>query len=387
VVILDSPSARQAGAFNLGSVLWHELAHTFHLHLTQSRVPRWFTEGLSVREEHRAEPGWGADVSIGFLRAFQQGLLPAASALNDAFLRPSYPDQMLHGYVLGALLMEWIELRHGFEAISALLTGYRLGVATADLIPQVLGVTTDRLDADFESFLRQRYAPILAAIDTEDGQVPASPGGYLDRVNQGRDALDEGDLQRAEALLLEAQSLFPGHAGAGSPTRLLATLYSQRQQPERAIQQLERAVAIDADDLAAHRELLALYDETGQPDAAVRVLGRALLIQPFDRSLYQDLARIQAEAGDWNDAARAWGAVVRLDPADPVGAGYRYADALYRAGSTQAARSQVLAVLETAPMYLDALDLLLRIRDRISNEAVEGLPIDAGAGEGRTRGG
>jgi tetratricopeptide (TPR) repeat protein len=384
VVILDSPSARQAGSFNLGSVLWHELAHTFHLHLTRSRVPRWFTEGLSVREEHRAQPGWGADVSIGFLRALQQGRLPAASALNDAFLRPSYPDQMLHAYVQGALLMEWIERRHGFDAISALLTGYRLGVATADLIPQVLGMTTERLDTDFEAFLRQRYAPVLAAIGPENG---SGPGDYLERVGAGRDALEQGDLQRAETLLLEAQSLFPGHTGAESPTRLLATLYTERQEPERAIQQLERTIAIDADDLSAHRELLALYGETGQADAAVRVLEQALLIQPFDRSLYQELARMRAGAGDWGDAARAWGAVVRLDPADPVGAGYRYADALYRAGRSQAARSQVLAVLETAPMYLDALDLLLRIRERLGNEATEEPPVNPVPGEGRTRGG
>ena len=75
VLAIDSPSAREVGQFNWGSTFWHELTHTFTLGLTGNRVPRWFSEGISVYEERRARPGWGDDVSLEFLRAFQQGLL------------------------------------------------------------------------------------------------------------------------------------------------------------------------------------------------------------------------------------------------------------------------------------------------------------------------
>ena len=51
VIALDSPSARQVGHFNWGGTLWHEIAHTFTLLATDSKIPRWFTEGLSVFEE------------------------------------------------------------------------------------------------------------------------------------------------------------------------------------------------------------------------------------------------------------------------------------------------------------------------------------------------
>jgi tetratricopeptide (TPR) repeat protein len=37
----------RAEPFNWGNVLWHELAHVFAIQLSKSRVPRWFTEGLS----------------------------------------------------------------------------------------------------------------------------------------------------------------------------------------------------------------------------------------------------------------------------------------------------------------------------------------------------
>src|ERR1043165_8844056 len=61
VVAQDSPSAREAGEFNWGSTLWHEYTHVITLQMTDYRIPRWFSEGLSVYEERRARPGWGDD--------------------------------------------------------------------------------------------------------------------------------------------------------------------------------------------------------------------------------------------------------------------------------------------------------------------------------------
>ena len=39
----DSPAAKDAGPFNWGSTVWHELAHTFTLGLTDHKVPRWLS--------------------------------------------------------------------------------------------------------------------------------------------------------------------------------------------------------------------------------------------------------------------------------------------------------------------------------------------------------
>ena len=374
VVVLDSPSARPPGAFNLGSVLWHELAHTFHLDMTRSRVPRWFTEGLSVHEEHRAQPGWGADVSLGFLTAFQQGRLPVASALNDAFVRPSFPEQMLYGYTQGALLMDWIEQSYGFEAIARLLSGYRWGRTTEQLLPEVLGLSSERLDQTFDAYLRSRYAPILSTLGSDEDSAAVQSGQYAQLMVEGREAVEADDTPLAEARLRHAQDLFPEHTGPDSSYRLLATLYTRQQAFDRAIEQLELAVAIDADDLDAHLDLAALYEKTGQADRARAMLERALLIQPFDRALYETLAELRSAAGDWRGAAQAWGAVGDLDPADPLGTRYRHAEALFRAGDTPDARRQVLAALEQAPLYPEALELLLQIRDRMDVEASTDAP-------------
>ena len=54
VVSMDSPRAKPPGSFSWQATLWHELAHVITLQMSNQRVPRWLTEGVSVFEESRA---------------------------------------------------------------------------------------------------------------------------------------------------------------------------------------------------------------------------------------------------------------------------------------------------------------------------------------------
>ena len=55
--------------FNWGSTLWHEFTHIITLQMTDNKIPRWFSEGLSVFEERKAYPGWGDDMKLDYLKA------------------------------------------------------------------------------------------------------------------------------------------------------------------------------------------------------------------------------------------------------------------------------------------------------------------------------
>ena len=69
----DSPAAKDAGPFNWGSTVWHELAHTFTLGSTDNRIPRWLLGGaVGLRGASRAA-GLGLQRDAGFPRGVQGG--------------------------------------------------------------------------------------------------------------------------------------------------------------------------------------------------------------------------------------------------------------------------------------------------------------------------
>ncbi|MDJ0957932.1 MAG: tetratricopeptide repeat protein [Arenicellales bacterium] len=373
-VAFDSPSVGTFGSINWGSVLWHELAHTFHLSMSGSRVPRWFTEGLAVVEEHRARPGWGGDVDPGFLEAYLQQRLPPASRLNEAFTRPSYPRQVVHAYFLSSLLLAFVEERYGIDAIRSMLNGYREGLTTESNVSANLGLTMSELDQQFDTYVRIRFAHALEALDISlPANAPSTAGPAMETTKSfrslwraGGNALRAGELERAEKLLSEAKRQFPEFAGAGSPYHLLAQLHLKRGNAAAASTELESVVNINADDLSTHRKLAELYLAENKRDDAAQILERVLFIDPFEIGIREQLASIYEAQGQWESAVPERAAAAMLAPLDPAGARFRLANALAQNNEFSAARRELLRALEDAPMYDDALQLLLDIRQTLN---------------------
>ena len=378
-VVLDAPMANPGGPFNWASVLWHELAHSFQLALSRGRAPRWIAEGMAVFDEHTAREGWGQDVGPGFLRAWLEERLAKASELNASFLRPRRPDDLGNAYLQAGLLVAYIDAHHGSLALTALLEGYRDGGRTQQLLPQVLGVSAAQLDEGFAGYLRERFAPALAALRTPPGEADAA-SAYALLLRRGLEALEAGDLDGAAPALREAIALVPGHVGAHGPHRALVRLERQRGAREATVAALRALVAVDADDLDAIVELAGELEAAGDARGAAEALSRALLVQPFDPALHQRLAGHLEADGQWAAARTARAAVVALGAADPVQARYRLALAASRAGDAAAARRELLAALESAPLFEDALELLLTVREQL-----DAPPVDPAAAPGTVR--
>ena len=373
VLALDSPSARPVGAFNWGSTLWHELAHTITLGMTEHRVPRWLTEGLSVYEERRARPGWGDDLSLQFLAAFKaEQLLPIAE-LNDGFVRPSNPQQVGLSYYQASLVVEMIERDHGFEALLALLEGYRQRRSTSRLFVDVLGVDLEPFDARFEEYLRERFGKPLATIHMREApqRTPSRaqlvswaderPDDFIAQLSAGRALFRAKDKQRARAYLARASRLFPDYAEADGPHWLLAQIHRDSGDAAGAIQELERQVGLNENHLEAHLLLADLLEQKKRSTRAAAVLEAAIYIDPFSSELHERIARL-AEATDRPErAVVARQTLVDLDPVDLPEAFYRLALAKRNAGDGAGARLAVLRALELAPRFQRAQRLLLEL--------------------------
>jgi tetratricopeptide (TPR) repeat protein len=358
VLAIDSPSARPVGQFNWGSTLWHELAHTFTLGRTANRVPRWFTEGLSVHEEHRARPGWGDGVTIEFLHALEHGELLPVRDLNRGFVRAKGPEQIGISYYQAALTVEWIEAEHGFPAILTLLDEYGQGRSTAEAFGKVLGTTPEEFDKKFLAHVTERFAGPLASSAAAQAQSAAG----MKLFQQGKRAESIPFFERARAL-------FPELGGPDSPHWYLALLYGDQGRTREAVEELRRLDAITDSHYKAHALLAQRLEEQGDIAGAAAALDDALYISPFDPALHEALARLYGRLGDRANVVRARRSLVALDPVDRPEALYQLALALVEAGDAASARREVLHALELAPRFQRAQELLLRLHDAPAGKA------------------
>lgn len=376
LLVLDSPAARAKGEYNWASTLWHEMAHAFHLAMSDHRVPRWFSEGLSVHEQRRAHEGWGHQPTIPFLRAFREGRLKKVGELDDGFMRPDYPEQVIFSYYQASLVFQLIEERHGFRALRAMLDGYRRGETTEALLASVLSTTPAALDDDLRAWMEDRFAGPLKAlaplgnapapdapVSALEAFVRAHPGDLVGRLRLGARLMEENRLAEARPHLTEALRIFPEYGGPDSPYLYLARVHAAQGDHERAAAALARLNAISETHYEALVTQAGLLEGLGRTPEAARALARAVLIWPYEPALHQHLAELASATGDRALAVRARQAVVALDPVDRAEAFFRLALAQKDAGDRPAARRSVLRALDVAPNFEPALELLLELRD------------------------
>ena len=374
VIAVDSPSARPKSQFNWASTLWHELAHTFTLGVTDHQVPRWFSEGLSVLEERRARPGWGDDVNLGFLAAYQRDKLLPIAELNNGFMRPTYPQQIGISYYQASLVSELIERDYGFQAIRDMLSGYRLRHSTPEVFKQVLELELDEFDERFETYLAERFGTVAATLRLPpEGEAPpvvvedlssrASQDefDFIAHLEVGKRALADGDTEKAETYLERAKKLFPQYAEEGSPYIVLAEMHEDAGRTARAASELQTFVDINENHYDAHVKLSQLYQELGETEQAAEILERALYIYPFELTVHQDLARLFRESERYHDVVSERRALVALTT-DRAQALYDLALAYHEAGDNVNARRELLRALELAPAFKDGLFLLLKLK-------------------------
>jgi tetratricopeptide (TPR) repeat protein len=365
VLAMDSPSARDVGDFNWGSVLWHELAHTFTLGMTAHRVPRWLSEGISVYEERRARPSWGADVSPAFLSAYAQGKLVPVSRLNDGFMRPAYPEQIMFSYYQASLVCEMIERDHGPRALVQMLEGYRDGLTTPQVVQRVLKSDLESLDRRFDAYMKERFSGPLAALGSAGSSRDSTSGRggeFVAQLTRGRDLVRQGKHAEAVPYLERAKQLFPDYAGPDSPYWHLAVIHKETGAPRRAADELTKLTSIDESNYGANVELATLLESVGDSAGAAAALERAIWISPYDIAVHTRLASLYTRLGQLGKAVRERKAVVALNPVDRAEALYELALAYQRSGDTRLARREVLRALEAAPNFEKAQELLLSLQ-------------------------
>ncbi|MFN3163827.1 MAG: tetratricopeptide repeat protein [Pseudohongiellaceae bacterium] len=88
VITLISPDTLTA---NWQEIVWHEFMHVITLQMTDNRMPRWLSEGISVWEEKEGRPYWGRDQGLDLVRAAEEGQLLHIGELKRSPMHATVP--------------------------------------------------------------------------------------------------------------------------------------------------------------------------------------------------------------------------------------------------------------------------------------------------------
>jgi tetratricopeptide (TPR) repeat protein len=370
VVTLDSPRARPPGQFSWQATLWHELAHVITLQMSNQRVPRWLTEGLSEWEEKRARPEWGREMTVSFAQAMEQNKILKVRDLNDGFTNP---ELISLAYFEASLLVEHLAATYGEPAIHTLLRAYGKGLETDAALKEAFNATADQIQTSFDAKLERDFGPIRRALKTPEiprdaglevlrAAVSANEESFPLRLRLANALHDAGDTAGAIRELERAAQLIPAAVGEANPNRIIASIALDQKDNARAIQALEELLKVDSNDVDSARTLATLLPATDTARATA-VYERVVALDPFDSNAQSMVGRFALQRRDAPRAVRAFRAALAGSPADRAVAHVDLAEALLVSGDAAEAKKQALAALEIAPSFERAQDLLLKVVD------------------------
>jgi Flp pilus assembly protein TadD len=365
---MDSPRARPPGDFSWHATLWHEMAHVFTLQLSEYRVPRWLTEGISVWEEYRMNPAWGREITLEYAHMLSKGKTFGVKGLPEAF---KHPENYSLAYFEASLVVEHLVALNGDAGLRTLLKAYADGANDTEAFSKAFGKSIDDVEASYKAFIEQRYSALRVAMkdppsDASPDDLPSlraratsAPGNYISQITYGTALVKDGDQAAAKPVLERAAQLAPPARGDSSPHGLLAQIALKAGDTTQARKELRALLAFDHANIDAARklaELAAAANATEDQDFALRLVAD---LNPFDADTHGLLGRRELARGNRDAALVEFQVAVALGPINPAEAHTDVAEVLLGLGRRDEAKHEALLALMEAPTYARAQDLLL----------------------------
>jgi tetratricopeptide (TPR) repeat protein len=357
VITAMSPSM---GRFNWGMTLWHEVGHVFSIQLSKSRVPRWFTEGLSEWETAHERPEWTRRTHAELYRALKEDQLRSVAELNGAFTHARDIAHMVVAYHQSAEEVAFLIRLRGFDKAVEALKLFAAGKDTRAVIPAVTGLSLEKYDAEFRADLTARLQPYegtfevtstdISDVEGLEQRLKQNPndlrakGLYAlalvkaHRRDEAKKLIDSVDLtkpttdrQRREILLAGAQlamqdkewsiakTLFGGLltiGGDGYDARIgLGKIAVAEKNEAEAMKNFELAKKMDPERAEPYVELGKLWLSTREDDA-LKELEAAARLDCMDASIPKLLVEKLAKKARWQKLVEVAPLALYTDPFD-----------------------------------------------------------------------
>ena len=374
VFTVNSPASSRA---NWEAVLWHEFAHVITLTLTRNRMPRWLSEGISVYEELRRQPGWGQRMTVGFQNRIMNGNMKPISQMSAAFVEAKSSEDTLFAYYQSYLVVEFLVERYGFAPLRNVLADLGSGQPINDALALWFDPMA-KLEPAFDAFARERAEALAPDYDLALPQAP-SDGNIITQFLGPAPALPFSDKNipqlfsrlrpKTEAGEWEAirDDLEPiVEAGIYLPEpfnahTLLAAAYRELGDEPNERRVLETIVAQQADTLSAITRLLNLASEDQDWPAIARWSDAWIAVNPLAPTPWRARFESHRNLGEDWVAIEAGQTLLRLNPPDRAALHHGLAELYQRQSDLASARRHVLLALEDAPRFRDAYRLLQQL--------------------------
>ncbi len=375
VIAMEAPreGAKHLGTYDWVRVIRHEYVHTVTLSRTNNRIPHWFTEAAAVYLELAPRDYSTCQMLSEALRTDQ---LFDFDEINLAFVRPKRPSDRSQAYAQGHWMYEFLIERTGTRAPLELMDLYAQGIREEQAFQAVVGVSRAQFLEEFKLWARQQAiawgmmlpegTPTLrdllaraliadparaGAIDAALTRAASDAARSLADVAQGETPTEPWTLElemppraQIDALLAEYPShpellevavdlalvgtagratpenapLLERYAAARSvdpkPHRLLAQLYLDSGEWERAIPHLEYLDAREQKTPAYATELARRYASRREMPGALAKAERATQLAPYDARPRELAAAVAIQAGELRTAERHIVALSMLEP-------------------------------------------------------------------------
>jgi tetratricopeptide (TPR) repeat protein len=361
VVAIASPAARGIrGPFNWARVLRHELVHVFNLEQTRFQSPHWLTEGLAVIEEGSPRPQQWNELLVDRLATKQVLNL---DNIELSFIRPRSLLDWHMAYCQSQLYVEYTVHRFGKDRIGAMLSAYRDGLGTGEVISKVCHVNKNEFENGYWTYLEE----VCRSLPRGSNQRTA---GYRQLQKQFEKNPDDPDLaaQMAEQCLVRQDkktarrladatlAKVPAHALASC---VKARLLLEAGNDDEARSLLEEAVKSESPHPKVLQVLGKLYYESRDFAKAAVLYERGRRAQPQERSWLTHLLRIYTQTGDKEKQVDVLKSLAPMD-ADDVSVRKRLAVMLLESGRHAEAERYAKEALEIDVRDPETRDILVK---------------------------
>ena len=372
VFTINSPSTRQR---NWEAVLYHEFCHSITLSITNNRMPRWLSEGISVYEEERANPSWGQRMTASYRDRILEGEMQSISSMSAAFLNAQSDEDLQFAYYQSYLVVEFLFREYGIGTIKRMLEALGKGLSINEAITQELA-PLETLDADFMEFAVEKAEALASEFRFESPNSFVSQAAealkpktnYTAALNRAKELVSaesyEEAAERLEELIAKAGFL-PGLENAHG---LLALAYRELGRVEEERRTLEAILEQEASHLSAVTRLLEIAQESQDDAAILRWSDAWLAINPMGATPWRSLLKAAIATDRTTQAIQAAEALISLNPPDIASIHYQIAQELRKEDLAKSKR-HVLKALEEAPRFQKAYELLAEISHRESQQA------------------